>query len=224
MQVDILSLFPDYFQGPFDVSIVERAQEKGLLAINLVDIRKFATGKHAKVDDRPYGGGPGMVLKPEPVCAAIRSVRRDGSHVVYLSPQGKRLNAEKCRELAQRKHLILLCGHYEGVDERVMKEVDEEISIGDFVLPNGCGAAVLLLEATVRLLPGVLGNAESALQDSFQQSGLFDAPCYTQPEEFEGTKVPSVLKSGNHAAIAEWKKERAREKTARVRPDLIEGV
>jgi len=224
MHVDILSLFPDYFQGPLHVSIIKRAQEKGLLSINLVDIRAFASGKHAKVDDRPYGGGPGMVLKPEPVCAAIRSVRRDTSYVVYLSPQGKRLSAAKCRELAQKEHLILLCGHYEGVDERVMKEVDEEISIGDFVMTNGCIPAIAVLDATLRFIPGVLGSAESAEQDSFQQGGLFDAPCYTQPDEFEGELVPSVLKSGNHAAIAQWKKERAYEKTARVRPDLLKEI
>ena len=165
-----------------------------------------------------------MVLMPEPVCCAIRSVKREGSYVVYLSPQGNKLSAKKCQELAKKDHLILLCGHYEGVDERALQlEVDEEISIGDFVLTNGCVAAICVLDATLRFIPGVLGHAESAFQDSFQE-GIFDAPCYTQPEEFEGMKVPEVLRSGNHKEIAKWKKERAREKTKRVRPDLkIEG-
>lgn len=221
MRADILSLFPEYFQGPLNVSILKRAQEKGLLEVSLVDIRTFAKGKHAKVDDRPYGGGPGMVLMPEPVCRAIRSVRQEKSYVVYLSPQGNRLSAQKCQQLAKKEHLILLCGHYEGVDERALQlEVDEEISIGDFVLTNGCIAAIALLDATLRFVPGVLGHAESALQDSFQE-GIFEAPCYTQPEEFEGMKVPEVLKNGNHKAIAQWKKEKAVEKTARVRPDLL---
>jgi tRNA (guanine37-N1)-methyltransferase len=220
MKVDILSLFPEYFQGPLNVSILKKAQEKGLLEVNLIDIRAFAEGRHAKVDDRPFGGGPGMVLMPEPVCRAIRSVKKEGSYVVYLSPQGNKLSAKKCQELAEKEHLILLCGHYEGVDERVIqKEIDEEISIGDYVLTSGCGAASVVLDATARLIPGVLGHAESASQDSFQD-GIFDSPCYTHPEEFEGMKVPEVLKSGNHKAIAEWRKEKAVEKTRRVRPDL----
>jgi len=222
MKVDILSLFPDYFKGPFDVSIVKKAQEKGILEIHLIDIRSFATNKHAKVDDRPYGGGPGMVLMPEPVCAAIRSVKREGSYVIYLSPQGKKLDAKKCEELAKKEHLILLCGHYEGVDERVLqKEVNEEISIGDYVLTNGCVAAIVVLDATVRFIPGVLGHEDAASQDSFQD-GIFDAPHYTRPEVFEGMGVPAELKTGNHAKIAEWRHETAREKTRRIRPEILE--
>ncbi len=220
MKVDILSLFPDYFQGPLDVSILKKAREKGIVEVSLIDIRDFANNKHAKVDDRPYGGGPGMVLMPEPVCGAIRSVKREGSHVVYLSPQGKKLDAKKCQELAQKEHLILLCGHYEGVDERILQtEVDEEISIGDYVLTNGCIAAIVVLDATIRFIPGVLGHEEAAAQDSFQEGG-FDAPHYTRPEVFEGLEVPEVLRSGNHAKIAQWRKEIAHEKTKRVRPDL----
>ena len=229
MRVDILSLFPDYFRGPFDVSILKRAREKGLLDIHLVDIRDFAANKHAqkyaKVDDRPYGGGPGMVLMPEPVCSAIRSMKNEKSHVVYLSPQGQKLTAAKCEELAQKEHLILLCGHYEGVDERALvQEVDEEISIGDYVLTNGCIAAVVVVDAVARFIPGVLGHEEAALQDSFQE-GIFDAPHYTRPEVFEGMAVPAVLKTGNHAKIKKWRREQAVAKTQRVRPDLklLEG-
>lgn len=220
MRVDILSLFPDYFRGPFDVSILKRAQEKGLLDLHLVDIRAFAKGKHAKVDDRPYGGGPGMVLMPEPVCEAIRSVKDEKSHIVYLSPQGEKLTAAKCQQLSQKEHLVLLCGHYEGVDERALKEVHEEISIGDYVLTNGCLAAIVLVDAMARFIPGVLGHEEAAGQDSFQE-GIFDAPHYTRPEVFEGMAVPEVLKTGNHAKIAKWRRQRALAKTKRIRPDLI---
>lgn len=219
MQVDILSLFPDYFQGPFGVSILKRAREKRLLEIRQVDIRDFTEGTHAKVDDRPYGGGPGMVLMPGPVCRAIRSVRREQSRVIYLSPQGKKLTAAKCQELARQDHLILLCGHYEGIDERVMKEVDEELSIGDYVLPSGCGAAVVVVEAVARFIKGVLGDEESAQNDSFQDK-IFDGPHYTRPEEFEGEKVPEVLRNGNHAKIAKWRRAHAIAKTECVRPDL----
>jgi tRNA (guanine37-N1)-methyltransferase len=221
MKVDILSLFPDYFKGPFDVSIIKKAREKGIVEINLIDIRSFANNKHAKVDDRPYGGGPGMVLMPEPVCGAIRSVKQEGSYVVYLSPQGAKLDAKRCQELAKKEHLILLCGHYEGVDERVVqKEVDEEISIGDYVLTNGCLAAIVLLDATVRFIPGVLGHEDAAAQDSFQD-GIFDSPHYTRPEVFEEMAIPEVLKTGNHAKIAKWRHETAREKTRRIRPEIL---
>lgn len=221
MRVDILSLFPDYFRGPFDVSILKRAQEKGVLTIELTDIRRFATGKHAKVDDRPYGGGPGMVLMPGPVCGAIRSVRQKGSHVVYLSPQGAKLTAAKCQELAQKDHLILLCGHYEGVDERAIDaEVDEEISIGDYVLTNGCIAAIVVIDAMARFIPGVIGHEEAAYQDSFQD-GIFDAPHFSGPRLFEGAVVPEVLTQGNHREIAKWRRRQAVAKTKKIRPDLL---
>lgn len=221
MRVDILSLFPEYFQGPFDVSIIKRAKEKGLLEIKLTDIRDFAEGKHAKVDDRPYGGGPGMVLMPKPVCAAVRSVKSEKAHVIYLSPQGKLLTAAKCEELAKKEHLILLAGHYEGIDERIIEqEIDEEISIGDYVLTNGCIAAVVVVDAVSRFIPGVLGHEEAAAKDSFQE-GIFDGPHYTRPEIFEGLPVPEVLKGGHHAEIEKWRKARALEKTRRVRPELL---
>lgn len=192
------------------------------MEINLIDIRAFASGKHAKVDDRPYGGGPGMVLMPEPVSKAIRSVKKEGSYVIYLSPQGNKLTAQKCQELAKKEHLVLLCGHYEGVDERVIQsEIDEEISIGDYVLTNGCLSAIVLVDATVRFIPGVLGHEDAPWQESFQEDGLFDAPHYTRPEVFEGKRVPEVLTNGNHAEIAKWRKDRAREKTKRVRPEIL---
>jgi len=218
---DILSLFPDYFRGPFDESMIKRARQAGLLDINLVDIRDFAENRHNRVDDRPYGGGPGMVLMPEPTVKAIRSVKTERSKVVYLSPQGKTLNAKKCRELARHDHLVILCGHYEGVDERVIeKEVDEEISIGDYVLTNGCAAAIILVDAVSRFIPGVLGHDEAAEEDSFE-NGLLDCPHYTRPEVFEGVTVPEVLLSGNHKMIEEWRQNMALEKTRRIRPDLL---
>ncbi len=220
MKFDILSLFPSYFEGPFGVSMIKRAQENGLVKIELTDIRDFAEDKFRKVDDRPFGGGPGMVLMPEPLSKAIRSKKGKTSRTILLSPQGTPLTAAKCQELACEEHLILVCGHYEGVDERVIEEeIDEEISIGDYVLTNGCAAAIILVDATIRFIPGVLGHEEAASQASFQE-GIFDAPHYTRPVNFEGKVVPEVLRSGNHAAISKWRNERAIEKTERVRPDL----
>jgi tRNA (guanine37-N1)-methyltransferase len=213
MEIEILSLFPEYFVGPFDESILKRARDKGLLSIRHVQIRDFAFDKHKKVDDRPYGGGPGMVLKPEPVVRAIRSVKRRDSHVIYLSPQGKPLTAQIGRRLSLKKHLILLCGHYEGLDQRVIEqEVDEEISIGPYVLTNGALAAIVLVDATARFIPGVLGHPESAVQDSFEH-GMLDCPHYTRPEVFEGKAVPDVLLSGDHQAVARWREEMALKKT-----------
>ncbi len=221
MIIDILSLFPEYFLGPFSVSILKRAIEKGIIEIGHTNIRDFATDKHRKVDDRPFGGGPGMVLMPEPLTKAIRSKRREDSKVIYLSPQGRPLTAKICERLALAPHLILVCGHYEGVDQRVIdKEVDEEISIGDYVLTNGCLPAIVLVDAVVRFIPGVLGNAEAAQQDSFQ-NGIFDAPHYTTPREFEGVAVPEVLLGGNHASIEKWREEEAKKNTRRVRPELL---
>lgn len=220
MIIDILSLFPDYFRGPFDVSILKRAREKGLINVNFVDIRDFAEGKNRRVDDRPYGGGPGMLMMPGPCLKAIRDRKREDSHVVYLSPQGKTLNAQKCKELAERPHLILLCGHYEGIDQRIIEsEVDEEISIGDYVLTNGCLPAIVLVDAVARFIPGVLGHEEAAAKDSFQE-GVFEAPQYTRPEVYEGMNVPEVLLGGNHRVIEEWRLEQGLKKTRLVRPEL----
>lgn len=220
MLIDILSLFPGYFSGPFDESMIKRARENGLVEIRLTDIRDFADNRHRKVDDRPYGGGPGMVMMPQPAAAAISHVRTPESHVIYLSPQGKLLTAGKSRELCQQKHLILLCGHYEGIDQRILdREVDEEISIGDYVLTNGCLAAIVLVDSILRFIPGVLGHALAADQDSFE-NGLLDCPHYTRPEVFEELAVPSVLLSGNHEEIAAWRRAQALKKTRDVRPDL----
>lgn len=203
--------------------MLQRAREKGLIDIRLTDMRDFAQGKHRKVDDRPFGGGPGMVLMPEPVTAAIESVRTQETHVVYLSPQGRPLNAALCAELAGHKHLVLVCGHYEGLDERVIESaIDEEISIGDYVLTSGCPAAIVLVDAVSRFIPGVIGHEEAVEQDSFQE-GRFDAPHYTKPLNFRGKEVPEVLRGGNHAVIAQWRKEKALEKTRRVRPELLIG-
>lgn len=220
MRFDILSLFPDCFQGPFNVSILQRAIQRKFLEIGLLDIRDFAENKWRKVDDRPYGGGPGMVLMAEPVVKAIRSVKTDRSRVIYLSPQGSLLTAKKCRELAKQEHLILLCGHYEGIDERALEsEVDEEISIGDYVLTSGCLPAMVLVDAVARFVDGVIGHELATSQDSFED-GSFDCRHYTRPEEFEGREVPKVLLSGDHQKISEWRKKTALEKTRRVRPDL----
>ncbi len=218
---DVLSLFPTYFRGPFDVSMIKRAREKGLLEINLVDIRDFAEGRHQQVDDRPYGGGPGMVLMAKPVVDAIRSVKAQDTHVVYLTPQGTPLNAAKCRELSEHSHLVILCGHYEGVDERAIElEVDEEISIGDYVLTSGAPAAAVLVDSVVRFIPGVIGHEDAVYQDSFED-GAFEAPLYTRPRIFEDKEVPEILQNGNHAKIEKWKKEKGLLKTRRVRPDIL---
>lgn len=222
MIVDILSLFPGYFKGPFDESIIKLAREKGILDLRLWNIRDFTVDRHRRVDDRPFGGGPGMVMMAQPVTAAIRHVKTPASRVIYLSPQGPVLNAAKCRQLAEESHLILLCGHYEGIDQRVLDlEVDEEISIGDYVLTNGCLASIVLLDALVRFIPGVLGHEAAANEDSFE-NGWLDCPHYTRPEDFEGHKVPEVLLSGHHKKITEWRRECAMKKTRQTRPDLVE--
>lgn len=221
MIIDILSLFPGYFKGPLDESIIRRAVEKKIIEIRLKDIRDFADNRHRRVDDRPYGGGPGMVMQPGPVAAAIRSVKQTGSHVVYLSPQGRPLSAEKSRQLAEKQHLVLLCGHYEGIDERVLaKEVDEEISIGDYVLTNGCLAAIVLLDTVIRFLPGVLGHELASVKDSFED-GLLEGPSYTRPSIWEGMEVPEVLLTGHHEEIEKWRLEEGMRKTKLARPDLL---
>jgi tRNA (guanine37-N1)-methyltransferase len=222
MKIDILSLFLEYFKGPFDESIIMQARKKGIVEINLIDIRDYADNRHRRVDDRPYGGGPGMVLMPQPVTKAIREARTPKAHVVYMSPQGSLLNAAKSRQLASYEHIILLCGHYEGIDERAISaEVDEEISIGDYVLTNGCLSAIVLVDAMIRFVPGVLGHESAANEDSFE-TGIFDCPHYTRPRQFEGQSVPEVLLSGNHKKIEEWRRQQALIKTRRVRPDLTD--
>lgn len=221
MDIDILSLFPGYFNGPLSESMIKRAVEKGIVNIRLTDIRDFADNRYRKVDDRPYGGGPGMVMMAQPVTAAIRQVKGAQSRVIYLTPQGKKLTAARSRELAQESHLVFLCGHYEGIDQRVLdREIDEEISIGDYVLTNGCLAAIVVIDALIRFIPGVLGHALAAEEDSFE-NGRLDCPHYTRPEEFEGLPVPATLLSGNHQEIAKWRLEQALKKTKDIRPDLL---
>lgn len=225
MDIDILSLFPGYFSGPFDESIIKRARARGIINIRQVNIRDFVNKKSARaqerrVDERPYGGGPGMVMMAEPIKKAVDSVRRTSSRVVYLSPQGALLTPQKCRELSQCSHLVLLCGHYEGIDERAIEScIDEEISIGDYVLTNGALAAIVLVDAVSRFVPGVLGDETSANEDSFEK-GILDCPHYTYPLEFEGKRVPQVLLEGNHKLIEEWRSQEALKKTKKQRPDI----
>lgn len=202
-------------------SIMKRAQEKGLAEIHHRNLRDWSRDKHRTADDAPYGGGQGMVMKCEPIFDAVESLQGADSHVVFLSPSGARFSHDHALRLAQKPHLILLCGHYEGIDQRVIEHlVHEEISIGDYVLTNGAIAAAVVVDAVVRLIPGVLGDANSALDDSFA-TGLLEFPHYTRPLEFRGWRVPDVLMSGNHGAIAKWRREKALEKTRSLRPDLL---
>jgi tRNA (guanine37-N1)-methyltransferase len=229
LRVDIVTIFPDYFREAFDYGIVRRARAAGLVSISAHDLRGWTQDKHHVVDDRPFGGGDGMVLKPEPIFAAVSSLtgasRREGiatgKRVVLLSPQGRTLTQAIAAELAHCEQMVLICGRYEGVDERVAEAlVTDEISIGDYVLSGGEPAALVLIDATVRLLPGALGSATSATNESFSD-GLLDCPQYTRPPEFEGMRAPEVLFSGNHAEIARWRREASLEKTQRNRPDLL---
>jgi tRNA (guanine37-N1)-methyltransferase len=221
VDIDVITLFPAMFDGPFEESIVHRARERGILSLRLIHLRDFGLGRHKLVDDTPYGGGPGMVLRPEPLAAAIEAVRRADSRVVLMTPQGRLLRQPIVRELALAPHLVLICGHYEGVDDRVLTLVDDELSIGDYVLTGGELAAMVVVDAVTRLLPGALGAAASAEQESHGATGLLDWPHYTKPREFNGLTVPDVLLSGNHAAIARWRAEQARERTAQRRPELL---
>ncbi|AHK63294.1 tRNA (guanosine(37)-N1)-methyltransferase TrmD [Chlamydia avium] len=219
MKIDILSLFPEYFDSPLQVSILGRAIKSGLLEIHTRNIRDFGLGKWKQVDDSPFGGS-GMLLMAEPVVRAIRSIKRQDSRVIYLSPQGTLLTAGKGRELARYSHLIFLCGHYEGIDDRALvSEVDEEISIGDYVLTNGGIAALVVIDTLSRFIPGVLGNQDSTELDSLE-NGLLKGPQYTRPRVFEGKKVPEVLLQGNHQAIAQWRQKESLERTRARRPDL----
>ena len=221
MEIDIISLFPEYFEEPLRISILGRAQKQGKLVVRTVQLRDFSEDKHGRVDDRPYGGGPGMVLQPGPLVRAIRSVKKPGSKVIYLSPQGTPLHAGLCAEMSSEEHLILICGHYEGIDERVLElEIDMEVSIGDFVLTSGCPAALVLIDAVSRFIPGVLGDDQSAVCDSFSVAEGFDHPQYTRPPLFEGLEVPALLQNGHHAEITKWRRARARTKFEKIRPDL----
>ena len=231
LRFDIITIFPDYFDAVFDYGIVRRAGAAGLVEIKAHDLRGWTSDKHRMVDDRPFGGGDGMVLKPEPLFAAVesltgaggdaRELEAKGVRVVMLSPQGRVLDQAVAGELAGAKHLVLICGRYEGVDERVVETLaTDEISIGDYVLSGGEPAAVVLVDAVVRLIPGALGSETSASNDSFSD-GLLDFPHYTRPPEFRGHRVPEVLLGGNHAEIARWRRRKALLKTRRMRPDLL---
>jgi tRNA (guanine37-N1)-methyltransferase len=225
MRIDILTLFPEICRAPLNESMMKRAQESGALELHIHNLRDWTTDKHHVVDDAPFGGGQGMVMKPEPIFAAVEELKSKIENrkqkIILMSPTGRRLNQEMAREFSRESHLILICGHYEGVDDRVIEHlVDTEISIGDYVLTNGAIAAVVFVDAVARLLPGVLGHEQSAADDSFS-GGLLEGPQYTRPAEFRGWKVPEVLLSGNHAAIAAWRKEQALKRTRANRPDLL---
>jgi len=223
MRIDILTLFPEIFRGAFDESIVKRAREKGVVEIHLHNIRDYTHDRHRKADDRPFGGGPGMVLKPEPVFECVESIGAPARSLIYLTPQGQRFTQTKAEELSRRERLVLLCGHYEEIDERIRTVlVGEEISIGDYVLSNGEMPAMVVVDCVVRLIPGVLGDDESAQTESFT-SGILDYPQYTRPAEFRGMKVPEILLSGNHQEIRKWREHKALERTQKVRPDLLQG-
>jgi len=221
MRIDIVTLFPGICEGALSESMMRRAREKGLATIQAHNLRDWARDKHHITDDAPYGGGQGMVMKPEPVFEAVDSLRQPGARVVLMSPAGRRLDQAIVRAYARETHLILLCGHYEGVDQRVADHlIDDEISIGDYVLTNGAIAAVVFTDAIVRLIPGVLGDDASAQEDSFA-GGMLEFPQYTRPLEYRGWRVPEILLSGNHAAIAAWRKERSLSRTRKNRPDLL---
>jgi tRNA (guanine37-N1)-methyltransferase len=224
MRVDVITLFPEVVTVPLGASIVGRAQERGVLSLAVHDLRAQGIGKYRQVDDEPYGGGPGMVLRPEPIAAMLQPLRTKESRVVLMTPQGKRFEQADAVRLSKEPHLIFLSGHYEGVDQRIVDTcVDEELSIGDYVLTNGAIAAAVVIDAIARLLPGVLGDDESAVQESFGASGLLDHPHYTRPAEWNGLKVPDILLSGDHAKIARWRAAQALERTRKNRPDLVKN-
>ncbi|MBO8158649.1 tRNA (guanosine(37)-N1)-methyltransferase TrmD [Thermosyntropha sp.] len=220
MKVDILTLFPEMFVSPLNQSIIKRAQDKGKVEIKINDIREYARNKHGQVDDYPYGGGAGMVMKPDVVVRSIESVKCDNSWIVYMSPRGKTLHQNKVKELALKPHLVILCGHYEGIDERILDFVDEQISIGDYILTGGELPAMVLLDAVVRLIPGVLGDEHSTEEESFTH-GLLEYPHYTRPRVFRDKEVPEVLLSGHHENIRLWRKKQSLLTTLLNRPELL---
>ena len=228
MRIDIITLFPEICRAPLNESMMKRAQESGALDLHIHNLRAWTSDKHHVVDDAPFGGGQGMVMKPEPIFAAVEDLRNQTSNiknqtskVILMSPTGRRFDQRMAEQLSHESNLIVVCGHYEGVDHRVVDHlIDEEISIGDYVLTNGGIAAVILVDAVVRLVPGVLGDEQSAHDDSFRE-GRLEAPQYTRPAEFRGWKVPEILLSGNHAQIAAWRKEQAKKRTRENRPDLF---
>ena len=227
MTFHVLTIFPEFFRGPFEHGVIERAQRAGLIEIKIHDLRTWTADRHRTVDDRPFGGGEGMVLKPGPIFEAVESIWPDrvpeqGKKVVLLSAQGRKFDQSVAREFAGLNELLLICGRYEGVDERVAEHLaDEELSVGDFVLSGGELAAAMVIDVVARLKEGVLGNRDSAVYESFGEDGLLDCPQYTRSAEFRGWKAPEVLLGGNHEEIRQWRLKAAREKTARQRPDLL---
>ena len=222
LRIDVITLFPNVFEGYFGESILKRAQQRGAVSFGFTNPRDFTNDVHRTVDDRPFGGGAGMVMKPEPLFDAVASLRRDNSHVILMTPSGKPFRQQRARELASFEHLIMICGHYEGIDDRVRTGlVDEELSIGDYVLTNGNLPAMVVTDAIVRLLPDVLGCADSAVEESFSDN-LLEYPQYTRPRVFNDEEVPEVLLSGDHARIAEWRHQQALERTRQQRPDLLQ--
>ncbi|MEI6352119.1 MAG: tRNA (guanosine(37)-N1)-methyltransferase TrmD [Verrucomicrobiota bacterium] len=223
MRIDILTLFPKICEGALAESMMKRAQDKKLATVFVHNIRDWATNKHLMTDDAPYGGSQGMVMKCEPIFAAVEALRTPESKVLLMSPGGRQFNQKIASSYSTDAHLIIICGHYEGIDQRVIDHlVDNELSIGDYVLTNGAIAALVVTDAIVRLIPGVLGDDASAVDDSFS-SGLLEFPHYTRPMEFRGWRVPDILLSGHHAEIAKWRRQKALEKTLKNRPDLLEG-
>ena len=221
MKIDVLTLFPGMFAGPLDESIVRRARDTGRLDLRIHNLRDYTHDRHRTVDDKPFGGGPGMLLKPEPIFEAVESLAGEATRMILLTPAGRPFDQGIARELAQASHLLLVCGSYEGFDERIREALaDDELSIGDFVVTNGALPAMVIIDAVARLLPGVLGDDASARDESFSQGGL-EYPQYTRPAEFRGMRVPEVLLSGDHAEIAKWRAEQARQRTEQRRPDLL---
>jgi tRNA (guanine37-N1)-methyltransferase len=220
MKIDVLTLFPEMFAGPFDVSMVARARKAGVVDLQIRNLRDWTHDRHKTVDDRPFGGGPGMVLKPEPIFEAVEALASEKTRLLMMAPTGRVFTQAMARELAAEEHLVFLCGSYEGFDERIRTLIDDEISIGDYVLTNGGLPAMVIIDAVTRLLPGVLGHDESAHDESFSH-GLLEYPHYTRPAEFRGMKVPDVLLSGNHAEIEKWRREQSKQRTEERRPDLL---
>ena len=222
MKIDVLTLFPAMFAGPLDESIVKRARAEGLLDLAVHNLRDYAHDRHRTVDDKPFGGGPGMLLKPEPIFEAVEKLSREKTRLILLTPAGRKFNHAIARELARQEHLLLVCGSYEGFDERVREALaNDELSIGDYVLTNGALPAMVIIDAVTRLLPGALGDDQSSHDESFS-CGLLEYPQYTRPAEFRGMKVPEVLLSGNHAEIEKWRLEQAKQRTKERRRDLLE--
>jgi tRNA (guanine37-N1)-methyltransferase len=222
LRIDLVTLFPDYFDVPLHTSVIGRAAERGILELSVVDLRQYGLGRHRSVDDSPYGGGAGMVMRPEPLSAAIDPLRRAGASVILLDPAGERLTDALARELSGAGHLALVCGRYEGIDERVRGSIDREVSVGDYVLSGGEPAALVLVDAVGRLVPGVI-EADSSAGDSFAD-GLLEHPQYTRPETFNGLTVPAVLLSGHHGEVRRWRRREALRRTLLRRPDLLEGA